>query len=77
MLQSSKPIHIGLCMLMSLSIYLHGLHLDAKKFISFDMTSVDTITQWREDWLLCSTTLFLPTLLSDSQVSISLAIYGL
>ena len=26
----SKPIQIGLCMLMSLSIQLHGLHLDAQ-----------------------------------------------
>jgi len=38
----SKPIQISLCMLMSLRIHLHGLHLD--------VTSVDTITQWREDW---------------------------
>jgi len=28
--KSSKPIQIGLCMLMSLSIHLHGLHLDAQ-----------------------------------------------
>jgi len=28
--KSSKPIQIGLCMLMSSSIHLHGLHLDAK-----------------------------------------------
>jgi len=35
-------------MLMSLSIHLHGLHLDAQQCL--DMTSVDTITQWREDW---------------------------
>jgi len=39
--------------------------------------SVDTITQWREDWSSASvvTTLLLPTLLSDSQVSISLVIH--
>jgi len=44
-----------------------------------DMTSVDTITQWREDCrrLLWSTTLLLPTQLSDSQVLISLIIHGL
>ena len=29
-LKSSKPIQIGLCMLMSLSIHLHGLHLDTQ-----------------------------------------------
>jgi len=28
--KSSKPIQIGLCVLMSLSIHLHGLHLDAQ-----------------------------------------------
>jgi len=28
--KSSKPIQIGLCMLTSLSIHLHGLHLDAQ-----------------------------------------------
>jgi len=49
-----------------------------------DMTPVDTITHWREDWSsasaqrqAASTTLLLPTLLSDSQVSISLVIHGL
>ena len=42
-----------------------------------DMSSVNTIMQWREDWLLWSTTLLLPTLVCDSQVSISLFIYGL
>ena len=29
-LRSSKPIQIGVCMLMSLSIHLHGLHLDVQ-----------------------------------------------
>jgi len=28
--KSSKPIQIGLCMLMSFSIHLHGLHLDTQ-----------------------------------------------
>jgi len=30
MFKSLKPIQIGLCMLMSLSIHLHFLHLDAQ-----------------------------------------------
>jgi len=43
-----------------------------------DVTSVDTITQWREDWSSASVLnhTILPTLLSDSQVSISLIIHG-
>ena len=44
-LKSSKPIQIGLCMLMTLSIHLHGLHLDAQ----YDQTR-HLSTQWREDW---------------------------
>ena len=45
-----------------------------------DTTSVNTITQWREDCgrrLLWSTTVLLPILLSDSQFSIFLVIHGL
>jgi len=45
-----------------------------------DMTSVDTIIRSGKRTgrrLLWSTTLLLPTLLSDSQVSISLVIHGL
>ena len=45
--KSLKPIQIGLCMLMYLSIHLHGLHLDAKYG---QTTSVNTVTQWRADW---------------------------
>jgi len=30
MLQIMKPVQIGLCMLMSFSIHLHGLHLDTQ-----------------------------------------------
>ena len=44
-----------------------------------DMTSVDTVTQWRDDWLSASVLnhRWSPTLLSDSQVSISLIIHSL
>ena len=51
--------------------------LASRRPIWSDMTSVDTITQWREDCrrLLWSTTLLLPTQLSDSQVLISLIIH--
>ena len=45
----SKPIQIGLCMLMCLSIT--GLHLDAQYGQTWH---VDTITQWRQDWSLAS-----------------------
>jgi len=45
--KSSKPIQIGLCMLMSLSIHLHGLHLDAH-MVRHDICR--HIMQWREDW---------------------------
>jgi len=53
------------CMLLSLSIHLHGLHLDAQ-YIRHDSCR-----------LLWSATLLLLTLLSDSQVSISLIIHSL
>jgi len=45
--KSLKPIQNGLCMLMYLSIHLHGLHLDARYG---QTTSVNTVTQWRADW---------------------------
>jgi len=45
--KSSKPIQIGLCMLMSLNIHLHGLHLDAH-MVRHDICR--HIMQWREDW---------------------------
>ena len=48
--KSSRPIQIGLCMLVYLSIHLHDLHLDSWHPIWSDMTSVDTNTQCREDW---------------------------
>ena len=49
--------------------------LASQRPIWSDMTSVDTVTQWREDW--SSASVLLPTLLSDSQVSVSLIIRGL
>ena len=77
--KSSKPIQIGLCMMMSLSIHLHGLHLDAQYgqtwHLSTQLRSEERTGRW--SWLLWSTTLLSPTLLSDSQVSISLVIHGL
>ena len=45
----SKITQIGLCMLMSLSIHLPP-RLASRRPIWSDMTSVDIITQWREDW---------------------------
>ena len=51
--------------------------LASRRPVWSDMTSDDTIMQWREDWSPASVvnhTLLLPTLLSDSQVSISLVI---
>ena len=52
--------------------------LASRRPIWSDMTSVDTITQWREDWSSASVLNHtIVTLLSDSQVSISLVIHGL
>ena len=52
--------------------------LASRRPIWSDMTSVDTITQWREDWSSASVVNHtIVTLLSDSQVSISLVIHGL
>jgi len=54
--------------------------LASQRPIWSDITSVDSITLWREDWSSASVvnqTLLLPTLLSDSQVSISLVMRGL
>ena len=45
--KSSKPVQIGLCLLVSSSI--HGLHLDTH----YGQT-VATVKQWREDWLSTS-----------------------
>jgi len=54
--------------------------LASRRSIWSDTTSVDTITQWRENWSSASVanhTILLPTLLSDSQVSISLVTHSL
>jgi len=74
--RSSKSIQIGLCMLMSLSIHLHGLHLDAQYGQTWHL-----LTQLRSEErtgrrLLWSTTLLLPTLVSNGLVSICLVIHG-
>ena len=76
-LRSSKPIQIGVCMLMSLSIHLHGLHLDARYGQTWHLSTELRSGERTGRRLLCSTTLLLPTLLSDSQVSISLVMHGL
>jgi len=75
--KSSKAIYIGLCMLMSLSIHLHGLHLDAQHGQTWHLSTQLRSGQRTGRRLLCSTTLLLPTLQSYSQVSISVVIYGL
>ena len=49
--KSSKPIQIGLCMLMSLSIHLHGLHLDTQYGQTWHLL---TQSCSGEDWSLAS-----------------------
>ena len=49
--------------------------LASRRSIWSDTTSVDTITQWRENWSSASVanhTILLPTLLSDSQLGFDL-----
>ena len=75
--KSLKPIHFGLCMLMSLSMHFHGLHLNAHYCQTWHLSTQLCSGERTGSRLLWSTTLLLPTLLSDSQVSISLVIYGL
>jgi len=75
--KSPKPIQIGPCMLMSLSIHLHGLHLDARYGQTWHMSTQLHSGERTGRQLLWSTILLLPTLLSDSQVSISFVIHGL
>jgi len=74
--KSSKPIQIGLCMLMSLSIHLHGLHLDTQYGQTWHLSTQSHSGERTGCRLLWSTILLLPTLLSNSQVSISLVIHG-
>ena len=62
---------------MSLSIHLHGLHLDAQYGHIWHLSTQLCSGGRNSRQLLWSTTLLLPTLLSDSQVSTSLVIHGL
>jgi len=64
--KSSKPIQTGLCMLMSLSIHLHGLHLDAQICQTWHLSTQLHSGERTGRRLLWSTTLLLPTLLSSS-----------
>jgi len=75
--KSSKPLQIGLCTLMSLSIHLHGLHLDTRYGQKWHLLTQLCCRERTGCRLLWSTTLLLPTLLFDSQVLISLVIHGL
>jgi len=70
-------IQIGLCVLMSLTIHLHSLHLDAQYGQTWHLLTLLRSGERTGRRLLWSTTLLLPTLLSDSQVLISLLIHGL
>jgi len=70
--KSSKPIQIGPCMLMPLSIHLHGLHLNAQYAQTRHLSTQSRSEERSGHRLLWSTTLLLPILLSDSQISISL-----
>jgi len=60
--KSSKPVQICLCMLMSLSIHLHGLHLDAQYGQTWHLSTQLRSGDRTGRRLLCSTTLLLPTL---------------
>ena len=62
---------------MSLSIHLLGLHLDAQYGQTWHLSTQLCSREGTGRRLLWSTTLLLPTLLSDSQVSTSLVIHGL
>ena len=75
--KSSKPIQIDLCMLMSLSIHLHGLHLDAQCGQTWHLSTQLRSGERTGRRLLWSTTPLLPTLLSDSQILISLVVLAL
>jgi len=70
--KSLEPIQTGLCMLMCLRIHLYGLHLDAQYGQTWHLS-----TQLRSGQRTGRRLLLLPTLLCDSQVSISFVIYAL
>ena len=55
-LRSSKPIQIGVCMLISLSIHLHGLHLDVQYGQTWHLSTQLRSGQRTGRRLLCSTT---------------------
>jgi len=57
--------------------HLHGLHLDAQYGQTGHLSTQLRSGERTGRRLLWSTTLLLPTLLSDGQVSISLVIHGL
>jgi len=62
---------------MSLSIHLHGLHFDAQHGQTWHLPTRLRSGERTGRLLPWPTTLLLPTLLSDSQVSNSLVIHGL
>ena len=71
-----------ICIMQSMCSAVSSLYADVieQRPISSDVTSVDTVTQWREDWLsasVVSTLLLLTDPTIRSQVSISLVIHGL
>ena len=69
----SKPVQIGLCMLMPLNIHLHSLHLDAQYGQTWQLSTKSRRSG--EDWSLASVVNH--TIATDltSQVSISLVIH--
>ena len=74
---SLKTIQTGLCMLMSLSIHLHGLHRDDQYGQTWHLSTQLRCGERTGRRLMWSTTLLLPALLSDSQVSISIITHDL
>jgi len=67
------------CVMVSLSNEHPPPRLASQRPILLDMTSVDTVTQWREDWSSASVVnhTVVTDLLSDGQVSVSLVMHGL
>ena len=70
--KSSKPIQIGLCMLMPLSIHLHGLHLDAQYGQTWHLPTQLRSGGMTSCRLLWSTTLLLLTLYAIRQPGFNL-----
>jgi len=65
--RSLKPIQTGLCMLMCWNIHLLP-RLASRRPIWSDMTPVDIITQWREDWQLAFTSVVNYTIVTDPSI---------